>query len=246
MRKGGKVAWTVAEESYKRGRAPTPGVHGLTFLAKTPTEVAYRDASTGTIYIGVRGTHSAADVAAWPLVPFNLLHRSSRYKRALAFAESVASQYPNDEIELSGHSLGGTIAAGLRRDMGPRVSQVHTYNQAVQPDDVGDRARNVTRHYVADDPLHAYLGGQYAGNREVIAARQGTALENHSSRNFYPADYAAMQQVPRIDPALSASNRAVHALATLNEGLSYLGVPGTAEASMSLYRRAYGGGGRSR
>ena len=239
---GSKQAWLLAEEAYKQGRPLQPVPYGLEFLTRTPTEVAYRDPATGTIYIGVRGTTDIMDVLTWPLVPVGLLPRTSRYKRARAFAASVASQYPLDRIEVSGHSLGGTIASQLQRELGDRVARVETYNQAAAPADLYPRD-DIVRHYAQDDPLYQYFGGKLTANTEMHPPAQQGVLGSHTNVFFAPVLAAQLRALPRAAPPSDLGSQAGRALAAVNQGLSYLGVPGTAEGASVLYRR-YGGRGR--
>lgn len=241
---GSKRSWLLAEEAYKRGRPVRAVDPSLEYLTRTPTEVAYRDPSTGTIHIGIRGTSDPLDVLTWPLVPLGLLPTTSRYKRAKAFTESVATQYPHSRIELSGHSLGGTIASQLQRDLGRRVSRVDTYNQAAAPADL--LARNdITRHYAADDPLYQYTGGRHTANTQVYPATRQGFLGSHGNTLFNPALSAELAATPRAAPASDWRSRAGRALAAVNQGLSYFGIPGTAQGATMLQRR-YGGSGRPR
>ena len=82
-----------------------------------------------TLYIA--GTHSLRDVADDLLIPLHLVRNSQRYQQALA-----ALHKANGRVKyLSGHSLGGAIAAVLQEDaisgnLGPKYRgfrEVRTY-----------------------------------------------------------------------------------------------------------------------
>ena len=82
-----------------------------------------------TLYIA--GTHSLRDVADDLLIPLHLVRNSQRYQQALA-----ALQRANGRVKyLSGHSLGGAVAAVLQEDaiagrLGPNYRgfrEVRTY-----------------------------------------------------------------------------------------------------------------------
>ena len=63
-----------------------------------------------TLYIA--GTHSLRDVLDDALIPLHLVRNSQRYQQALA-----ALQRANGRVKyLSGHSLGGAVAAVLQED----------------------------------------------------------------------------------------------------------------------------------
>ena len=63
-----------------------------------------------TLYIA--GTHSLRDVLDDALIPLHLVRNSQRYQQALAALQSA-----NGRVKyLSGHSLGGAVAAVLQAD----------------------------------------------------------------------------------------------------------------------------------
>lgn len=253
---GNRRAFTLAREAYRQRGKPSGGMEpGMQFLTRTPTEVAYLDPATNTIHVGVRGTADAMDVLTWPTIPLGKLSSTSRYKRARAFVDTLAKQYPTARIEVAGHSLGGTIATQLKRDMPDRVAEVHAFNQAVQPGDVLGRLtgqdKGVNRYYVGDDPLYQYEGGKLlAGTTTMFPASGAGGVGGHFLENFYPELAQQMDQAntSAAAPAAPASwtNWAGRKLAQVNQGLSYFGVPGTAEAATQLYMQHSGAGGRAR
>ena len=63
-----------------------------------------------TLYVA--GTHSLRDVLDDTLIPLHLVRNSQRYQQALAALQSA-----NGRVKyLSGHSLGGAVAAVLQED----------------------------------------------------------------------------------------------------------------------------------
>ena len=68
-----------------------------------------------TLYIA--GTHSFRDVLDDTLIPLHLVRNRQRYQQALA-----ALQRANGRVKyLSGHSLGGAVAAACKRTLSPGV-----------------------------------------------------------------------------------------------------------------------------
>ena len=84
-----------------------PDEWGLKEAYNDPESVVHHG---DTLYIA--GTHSLRDVADDLLIPLHLVRNSQRYQQALA-----ALQKANGRVKyLSGHSLGGAIAAVLQED----------------------------------------------------------------------------------------------------------------------------------
>ena len=105
---------------------PIPDEWGLKEAYNDPESVVHHG---DVLYIA--GTHSLRDVADDLLIPLHLVRNSQRYQQALA-----ALQRANGRIKyLSGHSLGGAVAAVLQEDavagnLGPKYRgfrEVRTY-----------------------------------------------------------------------------------------------------------------------
>ena len=103
-----------------------PDEWGLKEAYNDPQSVVHHG---DTLYIA--GTHSLRDVADDLLIPLHLVRNSQRYQQALA-----ALHRANGRVKyLSGHSLGGAIAAVLQKDaisgnLGPKYRgfrEVRTY-----------------------------------------------------------------------------------------------------------------------
>ena len=111
-----------------------------------------------TLYIA--GTHSVRDVLDDALIPLHLVRNSQRYQQALA-----ALQKANGRVQyLSGHSLGGAVAAVLQEDavagrLGPKYRgflEVRTYGAPLLH---SDRIPNLHAYRRAWDPISAFDGG---------------------------------------------------------------------------------------
>ena len=111
-----------------------------------------------TLYIA--GTHSLRDALDDTLIPLHLIRNSQRYQQALA-----ALQRANGRVKfLSGHSLGGAVAAALQEDavagnLGPKYRgsrEVTTYGAPLMH---SDRIPNLHAYRRAWDPISAFDAG---------------------------------------------------------------------------------------
>ena len=111
-----------------------------------------------TLYIA--GTHSLRDDLDDVLIPFHLVRNSQRYQQALA-----ALQRADGRVKyLSGHSLGGAVAAVLQEDavagrLGPKYRgfrEVRTYGAPLLH---SDQIPNLHAYRRAWDPISALDGG---------------------------------------------------------------------------------------
>ena len=128
-----------------------------------------------TLYIA--GTHSLRDVLDDTLIPLHLVRNSQRYQQALA-----AQQRANGRVKyLSGHSLGGAVAAVLQEDavagrLGPKYRgfrEVRTYGAPLMH---SDHIPNLHAYRRAWDPISAFDGG--------AATSTAPGWNPHSYRGF--------------------------------------------------------------
>ena len=111
-----------------------------------------------TLYIA--GTHTLRDVLDDTLIPLHLVRNSQRYQQALAALQSA-----NGRVKyLTGHSLGGAVAAVLQEDavagrLGPNYRgfrEVRTYGAPLLH---SDHIPNLHAYRRAWDPISALDGG---------------------------------------------------------------------------------------
>ena len=108
----------------------------------------------------IAGTHSLRDVADDLLIPLHLVRNSQRYQQAVA-----ALQKANGRVKyLSGHSLGGAVAAVLQEDavagnLGPKYRgfrEVRTYGAPLLH---SDHIPNLHAYRRGWDPINAFDSG---------------------------------------------------------------------------------------
>ena len=108
----------------------------------------------------IAGTHSLRDVADDLLIPLHLVRNSQRYQQAVA-----ALQKANGRVKyLSGHSLGGAVAAVLQEDaisgnLGPQYRgfrEVRTYGAPLLH---SDHIPNLHAYRRGWDPISAFDSG---------------------------------------------------------------------------------------
>ena len=122
----------------------------------------------GRIVIAYRGTEGHGDLVADVKQAFGF--HSEQYDRAVELANLVKDQYPDKVIELTGHSLGGGLAAIASSTTGLPAT---TFNAASLHDRTLKRygalpATEVTNYRLAGDPLsgvqdQSALSGGLAG-----------------------------------------------------------------------------------
>ncbi len=131
-----------------------------------------------TLYIA--GTHTLRDVLDDTLIPLHLVRNSQRYQQALA-----ALQRANGRV-LSGHSLGGAVAAVLQEDalagrLGPKYRgfrEVRTYGAPLLH---SDHIPNLHAYRRAWDPISALDGGAATSSAPTWTPHSYKGFNNRSN-----------------------------------------------------------------
>ena len=124
---------------------------------------AYNDPESVVLHgdtLHIAGTHSLRDVADDLLIPLHLVRNSQRYQQALAALQRAGGRVKY----LSGHSLGGAVAAVLQEDaisgkLGPMYRgfrEVRTYGAPLLH---SDHIPNLHAYRRGWDPISALDGG---------------------------------------------------------------------------------------
>ena len=150
------LLWKTQARSWTTATTPFPTSGGRLKEAYNDDESVVNHGDT--LYIA--GTHSLRDVLDDALIPLHLVRNSQRYQQALA-----ALQRANGRVKyLSGHSLGGAVAAVLQEDaiagrLGPKYRgfrEVRTYGAPLMH---SDHIPNLHAYRRAWDPISAFDGG---------------------------------------------------------------------------------------
>lgn len=118
----------------------------------------YRDTSSTPpkIILAFRGTHSGAD---WKNnLAQGMGFEAEQYKRAIELAEKVQSSYKGENIEVTGHSLGGGLATIAAAKIGVKATtfnaaNVHADNFKNFGVDPANIAKGSANYQVAGEPL---------------------------------------------------------------------------------------------
>lgn len=140
--------------------------------------------------VGIRGTVDARDwLQANARIPFGQVRHSPQYREAKELIDGILAEDPHAKIELSGHSLGGALAAELRREYGPGIiTQTEVFNAAVSPADLAQGRQDDMRYvYHKNDPLRHLLRGYQLEDEVRTGPERG--ISAHSFNQFYEPEY---------------------------------------------------------
>ena len=122
---------------------------------------AYRDLITGKVYVGIAGTNpkSIKDLTTDVSLAVNNLGHTNRFKEIEKVVQSLLAQNRTTPVTLSGHSMGGSIAAELthRNQYSHKLLQAHTYNAGSSPLYKFPRGMNIKNYRTANDLVSRWV-----------------------------------------------------------------------------------------
>ena len=110
--------------------------------------------------------------------------RTNRYKRDLEKVKSILSQYPDEKVDYTGHSLGGTIAIEMNR-LDPSSKAV-VFNAGHTPFRNGSVKHKDITFYTKKGDVVSGLGANSYKNVKYLDSDDNTTtfLHSHSMDNF--------------------------------------------------------------
>ena len=148
--------------------------------------IVYTHENNDDVFITYNGTDpsNASDLLADGYILTGNESQSSRFQYAEQLYKDVKEKYPDKNIHLTGHSLGGQEAAyvGCKN----RVASVTTFNRGSNPlaSDVDNKncTSNVTNYKTRSDPIST---GPYALPKQKLIVLQGSGgFDPHGMHNF--------------------------------------------------------------
>ena len=152
-------------------------------MSKEKSSVYEKD---GKAIVAFRGSADKRDLLTDVALVRGVLKKTPRYKEEERLVKEVIAKYGKDNVELTGHSLGGTIAKDLSRQTGVKAT---TYNKgsstkdfvegvidrvAVKVNPKGKRAKTAkltTNYRTKYDPVS--LMGATAVNTKLVKPTKG-------------------------------------------------------------------------
>jgi hypothetical protein len=100
----------ISQQAYNKTR--DDDVQGYDYIQQLSNRdsVVYINSITHHVIIGFKGTNSASDIVPDLAILSGTVGLSPHFKRAVELYDKVHSMFPPFTIDLTGHSLGGTIA----------------------------------------------------------------------------------------------------------------------------------------
>lgn len=140
-------------------------------------------------YVSFRGTANASDIATDAALAFGAENKTKRFRDSQNLLDSVIKKYGRENLVLTGHSLGGSIAStlGRKNDIEAHVfnpgSSINSVRSELSKQILGDdRTTKVYNYSTGSDPI-SWLARGSSGNDEFIYVPP-SGLNTHGLSNF--------------------------------------------------------------
>ena len=136
----------LLNESYKNINKNDTNIDNRYYLDKdlsTNNTKVYINKDNNEISIVNRGTSGIKDVMTDIKAFFG--YKDKRYQEPREILNKIKEKYPNNSIDVIGHSLGASIAENLGND--PQVKNVITLNKPTMPLDLVNKAKLIDKQY---------------------------------------------------------------------------------------------------
>ena len=139
--------------------------------------------------VNVAGTHNLKDVATDVNLAFDNLKNTSRYKEAKKVLEKAKKKYDNPDTTVTGHSLGGSIGAGItsKKDKFLGFDSGYTLGQQTRGYD------GKHQHYRTAGDLVSILGSGAKDMQTLKAPKKG--VSDNSGYNSH-LHYDNIKKIP--------------------------------------------------
>ena len=154
-------------------------------LSNDNEEVWYHPTKKKLLY-NVAGTHNLSDVGTDIYLGLGKLKDTNRYKQAKKTLEQAKSKYNPQKTTITGHSLGGTIAQGIRQGN----DKLFVLNSGYT---IGQKTRsngNKSHHFRTEGDLVSLLGSGAKNMKTMINPSMKTPfniLQSHDIDNIKAA-----------------------------------------------------------
>jgi hypothetical protein len=208
----------IANASYQepKKRAGYTNIYGLKDKgliydadASDKYHAVYIDPKNGKIHMSIRGTqlkHGWGDAVSDLITDFGVAlgaTHSSRFRKSDDKLKELQAKYPDKQIEVYGHSLGGTIGANLSKKYGVQSHNFSAGSGAIDPNVVFEtrlpKNKATARTSFSDfhpeykERTHYYHVGDFDALSETSMAKAGThhiyekkdGLGSHSLQNYF-------------------------------------------------------------
>ena len=147
---GGKIEakylGKLLNESYKKKDKTDTNIDNLYYLdtdLSTDKTKIYINKNTNEISMVNRGTSDIKDVMTDVKMFFG--YKDDRFKEGRDILNKIKEKYPNNPIDILGHSLGASIAEKLGND--PQVKNIITLNKPTTPLDLINKSKMNDKQY---------------------------------------------------------------------------------------------------
>lgn len=190
VEKADQLELDLTKQSYEKPDKRRKNVKGFVYQPELSSDelAVYQNPATKRVVMAHRGSSNLDDLKTDLRLAVGGITKTKRYERDLGRLEAVQSAFPNDRIDFTGHSLGGTVAIEMNSLLPKDKSSAVVFNAGHTPfRKLGVKDRDIT-YYTHKGDIVSMLGANSYKNVKYIDSDKSNPVSAHVLSAFKDED----------------------------------------------------------
>lgn len=190
VEKADQLELDLTKQSYEKPDKRRKNVKGFVYQPELSSDelAVYQNPATKRVVMAHRGSSNLDDLKTDLRLAVGGIRKTKRYDRDIGRLEAVQSAFPNDRIDFTGHSLGGTVAIEMNSLLPKDKSSAVVFNAGHTPfRKLGVKDRDIT-YYTHKGDIVSMLGANSYKNVKYIDKDKSNPVSAHVLSAFKDED----------------------------------------------------------
>jgi hypothetical protein len=190
VEKADQLELDLTKQSYNKPEKRKQNVKGFVYQPELSSDelAVYQNPATKRVVMAHRGSSNMDDLKTDLRLAVGGITKTKRYERDNNRLEAVQSAFPDDRIDFTGHSLGGTVAIEMNSLLPKGKSSAVVFNAGHTPfRNLSVKDRDIT-YYTHKGDIVSMLGANSYKNVKYIDEDKSNPISAHTLDAFKDED----------------------------------------------------------